>query len=155
MQEPLYYGIYQGVVTSVKDKEKRGRLKMKCPDVLDADTESAWCDPVIPVAYDGGGDFCMPAIGETVWVMFIGGDPNLPVWIGNWWSVKDTPLGDDYRKLDDTRIISYKDFKITIHKNEATITNCGGANTITMDKNGIDITTSKALTLNGKTIDLN
>ena len=27
-----YYGMYQGLVTSIKDPAKRGRIKLKCPD---------------------------------------------------------------------------------------------------------------------------
>ena len=114
MTENKYYGIYQGIVTKIKDPEKRGRIKIKCPDVLGADTESAWCDPVIPVAYDNGGDFCMPALKETVWVMFIGGDSNRPVWLGNWWQKSMTPLGDNYTDIDSVRIISYADCTITM-----------------------------------------
>lgn len=114
MADNRYYGIYQGVVTNINDNEKRGRLKMKCPDVLGGSTESAWCDPMIPVAYDNGGDFCMPQVDETVWVMFIGGDPNKPVWLGGWWQKNMTPLGDNYTKLDDIRIISYADCTITM-----------------------------------------
>ena len=83
MSDNKYYGIYQGVVSNIKDTEKRGRIKVQCPDVL-GEVESAWCDPVIQVAYDGGGDFCMPAVEETVWIMFIAGDANRPVWFGNW-----------------------------------------------------------------------
>ena len=85
MAESKYYGLYQGIVTSISDPEKRGRIKVKCPDVLGGNTESAWCDPLVPVAYDGGGDFCMPAINETVWLQFIAGDANKPVWLGGWW----------------------------------------------------------------------
>lgn len=116
MKDKKYYGIYQGVVTNIKDKEKRGRIRVKCPDVLGADVESAWCDPVIPVAYDNGGDFCIPQLDETAWIMFIGGDVNKPVWLGNWWQSKMTPLGDNYKDVDKVRIINYSDCTITMHK---------------------------------------
>lgn len=114
MEDKRYYGIYQGVVTNIKDNEKRGRLKVKCPDVLGGETESAWCDPMIPVAYDNGGDFCMPAIDETVWLMFIAGDANRPVWLGNWWQKEMTPLGSTYTDIDKIRIINYADCTITM-----------------------------------------
>ena len=114
MKDNKYYGIYQGIVTSIKDTEKRGRIKIKCPDVLGDEAESAWCDPVIPVAYDNGGDFCIPTIKETVWVMFIGGDANRPVWLGNWWQKNMSPLGKNYSDVDKVRIISYGDCTITM-----------------------------------------
>ena len=114
MAESKYYGIYQGVVTNINDPEKRGRLKCKCPDVLGGSTESAWCDPMIPVAYDNGGDFCMPQKEETVWLLFIAGDANRPVWLGGWWQKNMTPLGSSYSNIDRMRIISYADCTITM-----------------------------------------
>ena len=112
MAESKYYGIYQGVVTNIKDPEKRGRIKVKCPEVLGDDAESAWCDPMIPVAYDNGGDFCIPSKEEMIWLMFISGDSNRPVWLGGWWQKNMTPLGSNYSKIDKTRIINYADCTI-------------------------------------------
>ena len=149
MSDNKYFGIYQGIVSNIKDTEKRGRIKVQCPDVL-GEVESAWCDPVIPVAYDGGGDFCMPAVEETVWIMFIAGDANRPVWFGNWWQKEMTPIGTNYVKLDDTRIISYKDFSIVVHEHDVTISNCNDisvCNTIKMNKNGIQISSKKDITI--------
>lgn len=155
MAENKYYGLYQGVVTNIKDPEKRGRIKVKCPEVLGADTESAWCDPLVPIAYDNGGDFCIPAKNEMVWLQFIAGDANKPVYLGGWWQEKMTPLGNTYTKLDNTRIISYKDFSIVIHKNEVTISNNKGSNKIKMSDSGILIESDKDITIKGKTINLN
>lgn len=114
MAEKNYYGIYQGIVTKNTDPEKRGRIKCQIPDVLGSETDSAWCDPMIPVAYDGGGDFCLPQKKEAVWIMFIAGDSNRPVWLGGWWSDKSTPIGNTYTNLDDLRIINYADCTITM-----------------------------------------
>ena len=155
MAENKYYGLYQGVVTNIKDPEKRGRIKVKCPEVLGADTESAWCDPLVPIAYDNGGDFCLPAKNEMVWLQFIAGDANKPVYLGGWWGEKKTPLGNTYTKLDNTRIISYKDFSIVVHKNEVTISNNKGSNKIKMSDSGILIESDKDITIKGKTINLN
>lgn len=114
MAESKYYGLYQGVVTNIKDPEKRGRIKVKCPDVLGGETESAWCDPLVTVAYDNGGDFCIPEKDELVWLQFIAGDANRPVWLGGWWQKNMTPLGTNYDKVDKVRIISYADCTITM-----------------------------------------
>lgn len=113
MAETKYYGIYQGIVTNINDTEKRGRIKCQIPDVLGGSTESAWCDPVIPVAYDNGGDFCIPEKNEAVWIMFIAGDSNRPVWLGGWWQKKMTPLGNNYSPKG-VRIINYADCTITM-----------------------------------------
>lgn len=138
MAEHKYYGIYQGVVTNIEDPEKRGRIKCKIPDCLGGETESAWCDPLSFVAYDNGGDFCLPQVKEAVWLAFIAGDVNRPVWLGGWWQKNKSPLGTTYTRLDDTRIISYQDWSIVVHNKEVTMTNCGG-NMIKMDDNGITI----------------
>ena len=113
MAENKYYGIYQGIVTNINDTEKRGRIKCQIPDVLGGDTESAWCDPMIPVAYDYGGDFCIPEKNEAVWLMFIAGDPNRPVWLGGWWQKKMSPMGNNYNPKG-VRIINYADCTITM-----------------------------------------
>ncbi len=112
MAEQKYYGIYQGIVTNIEDPEKRGRVKAQIPDVLSSTTESAWIDPVVTVAYDLGGDFCLPQIKEAIWIAFIGGDPNKPVYFGGWWQKNMTPLGSDYSNLEDIRIIKYADCTI-------------------------------------------
>ena len=106
-----YFGIYQGKVVSVSDPEKRGRIKVICPEVLYTSV-SAWCDPCIPVAYDGGGDFCLPKMGEAVWLMFISGDANKPVYLGGWWSKDSTPINSNYSS--DKRIINYANCTITL-----------------------------------------
>lgn len=114
MAENKYYGIYQAIVSNIDDTEKRGRIKVKCPDVLGANTESAWCEPVVPIAYDNGGDFCLPQEEEAVWILFIGGDANKPVYLGGWWSKDKSPLGTNYSNLDDIRIISYANCTIVM-----------------------------------------
>lgn len=139
MAESKYYGIYQGIVTNIEDPEKRGRIKCKIPDVIRGEVESAWCDPVSIVAYDNGGDFCLPQLNEAVWIVFIKGDANKPVWIGGWWQKNKSPLGQNYVRLDDTRIISYQDWSIVIHNQDMVITNCNGGNQIIMNDDGITI----------------
>lgn len=114
MKDPRYYGVYQGKVTSLKDPEHRGRIKVICPVVLGSDEESAWCDPMVPVAYDYGGDFYLPEVGEFVWIMFIEGNSNYPVWCGGWWQQDMSPLASNYTKLGKVRIINYSDCTITM-----------------------------------------
>ena len=134
-----YYGIYQGVVTDIKDPERRGRIKVICPDVLGGDEESAWCDPVVPVAYDTGGDFCIPELEEMVWVMFIAGDVDQPVWLGGWWSEDSTPLGETYEDADQVRIISYRDCTITMQDGKISIEVIGSNNSISIEDGKIKI----------------
>ena len=122
-----YFGVYKGVVCNIKDPEKRGRIKVTCPEVLGATVESAWCDPCVPVAYDGGGDSCIPHIDETVWLMFQSGDSNKPVYFGGWWQKDKTPFSTGYSNVDKTRIISYGDCTITM-SSVSINTNIGSGN---------------------------
>lgn len=114
MSSRVYLGIYQGIVTNINDPEKRGRIKVVCPKVLGSNSESAWCNPISIVAFDNGGDFCLPKINEAVWILFIEGDPNKPVYLGGWWSKNSTPLGENYTQLEDIRIINYADNTIVM-----------------------------------------
>lgn len=129
-----YFGMYQSIVTNVKDPEKRGRIKVTIPEILDDTTESAWCEPCVPVAYDSGGDFCIPQVDEAVWVQFIAGDINRPVYLGGWWSENKTPLGSSYTNLDKTRIISFNDCTITLTSDKIEISVKDGVDLEIKDK---------------------
>lgn len=147
MAENKYYGVYQGFVSNIKDPEKRGRIKVICPSVLGGNTESGWCDPVVPVAYDNGGDFCIPAKNEAVWLMFIEGNSNKPVWIGGWWSKNKTPLGSSYSDVDKVRVINYANCTILMKDNEIVLNVAGGNSEISV-KNG-NVTIKGNLTVVG------
>ena len=160
MAESKYYGIYQGVVCNLKDPEKRGRIKTIIPSVLGDSIESAWCEPCVNVAYDDGGDICLPPIDELVWIMFIEGDPNRPVWLGSWWSKNKTNFGDTdyYKKYTTQRIIEYGGHKVTMDKknNIVKIENNKGAS-VEMKNKIITISNGDGavIKLEGKNIYLN
>lgn len=139
MSERKYYGVYQGIVTNIKDPEKRGRIKVKCPDVLGGTVESAWCDPIVPVAYDNGGDFCIPMRDEAVWVQFIAGNPNKPVYLGGWWQKNMSPLGNNYTNVDKVRIISYGDCTITLQDGKIDINVGAGTCDLRIEDNTVTV----------------
>jgi len=92
MSTPQYFGKYKAIVTKINDPdEERARIKVKCPAVL-GEYESAWCEPCFPCAYDFGGDFHLPKLGDTIWVEFEEGNPNKPIWAGNWHSQRKTSV---------------------------------------------------------------
>ena len=94
MAKVTYYGKYRAIVQRINDPEKRGRIRVSCPKVL-GKSLSNWCEPCVPIAYDNGGDFALPKIGETIWVEFESGDINKPIYTGSWWSTNKTP-SDNY-----------------------------------------------------------
>ena len=132
--------MYQGIVTNIKDPEQRGRIKVKCPSVLGGTTESAWCDPVVPVAYDYGGDFCIPLVDEAVWIQFIEGDANRPVWLGGWWQSNMSPLSGNYGSVDKLRIINYADCTIMMQNGIIDINIGEGNSQIRVENETVTIT---------------
>ena len=71
-----YPGIYRAVVTDDNDPLRLRRLKVQIPDVFGSES-SLWASACVPA-----GSRRQPKVGSGVWVMFEGGDPAHPVWIG-------------------------------------------------------------------------
>ena len=73
-----FYGIYRGIVVDNNDPDELLRIKLQVPQILgNASTNWAWgIHP--PVS----GTIFIPQPGTGVWVMFEGGDPNFPLWLG-------------------------------------------------------------------------
>ena len=70
-----YHGIYRGMVMNTADPLMKGRLQVTIP-VISGPT-SGWA---LPCREYNSKD--TPPIGTQVWVMFEGGDPSSPVWMG-------------------------------------------------------------------------
>ena len=71
-----YYGKYRAEVVDVADPEQRGRIRVKCPEVLGTQI-SRWALPCFPP-----NTFTVPAKGTLVWVEFEGGRKDSPIWTG-------------------------------------------------------------------------
>ena len=67
-----FFGVYRGVVVTATSD---GILTLKVPQVLSDQVTG----PAFPVATVSGK---IPASGQGVWVVFEGGDPSYPLWIG-------------------------------------------------------------------------
>ena len=146
-----YFGKYRAKVTNVSDTEFRGRIRVLCPKVL-GDYESNWCEPCIPFAYEHGGDFHIPKVGDFVWVEFEEGDSNKPIWVGSLWTINNTPLQEPYTV--DKRVIEFDGARVEMTASDILIT--VGNSKINLNKSGtIDIIGSSAITVNGSTINLN
>ena len=79
-----YYGIYRGVVKTAIDPTGQHRIKLQVPQIHgDAVTNWAW--PVYPA----GVTTSTPVVGQGVWVLFVGGDPEFPLWMGEFGTHKD------------------------------------------------------------------
>jgi hypothetical protein len=73
-----YYGVYRGVVKDNSDPQKQRRLKLSIPQTTGGET-TEWAWPMEPSSISTD----VPGIGQGVWVTFIGGDPDYPVWNGS------------------------------------------------------------------------
>ena len=113
-------GIYAGQVVSIKDPEHRGRVKVKIAEVL-GEATSNWCEPCVPCCFENGGDFCLPELKDYVWVVFMNGELDSPVYLGGWWTQDSTPLGDNYKNIDSTRIISFGNMQIKFNSDKDSI----------------------------------
>ena len=118
-------GIYAGEVVSIKDPEHRGRIKVKIAELL-GDSTSSWCEPCVPCCFENGGDFCLPELKDYVWVIFINGELETPVYLGGWWTKDSTPLGKEYKDTKYIRIISFGDMRIEMNKKDNTISISNG-----------------------------
>jgi uncharacterized protein involved in type VI secretion and phage assembly len=85
-----YFGKYPGSVRSNVDPLMKGRLLVEVPDV-GGNTLSSWAMPCLPVAGPNMGMFTVPPIGAGVWVEFVRGDPDYPIWVGGYYSEADVP----------------------------------------------------------------
>jgi len=86
-----YYSIYPGVIVSDEDPKKRGRVRVKVPDIM-GDVELVnWAEPILLSAGKNFGVFYPPKIGDYVWVQFRLGDVSAPVYMGGWWGKDEKP----------------------------------------------------------------
>ncbi len=72
-----YQGVYKGIVRNVEDPRKMKRLTVNVPVISRTDME--WAFPSQPQD-----DFYLPKVGDSVWVIFQGGDIRFPVWLPGW-----------------------------------------------------------------------
>ena len=83
------YGKYEAVVRNNSDQLRGGRVQVEVPDVLG--TQKVWARPCVPYAAQRLGLFFIPPKGALVWVEFLGGDRNQPIWSGCYWRDGETP----------------------------------------------------------------
>ena len=70
------YGVYRAVVDDNNDPQHLRRLKVKVQSTsFDRDATTNWIWPMISTKRP-------PAIGSGVYVFYLGGDPDYPVWVG-------------------------------------------------------------------------
>jgi hypothetical protein len=77
------YGVYRAVVDDNNDPQHLRRLKVKVQSTsFDRDATTNWIWPMISTKRP-------PAIGSGVYVLYLGGDPDYPVWVGEFSTPED------------------------------------------------------------------
>ena len=70
------YGVYRGVVQDNQDPQTQRRLKVQVQTTGIEVTDWAW--PMEPSSIHTD----VPVVGQGVWITYVGGDPEYPVWAG-------------------------------------------------------------------------
>lgn len=87
-RENQYPGLYRGEVANNIDPSGKGRVQIKVPSIF-GDNALTWAMPCTPYAGDGVGHFFIPPNNAQLWIMFEGGKPETPVWMGCFWGTND------------------------------------------------------------------
>ena len=116
MPQTEFYGIYRGTVEDVDDPEYRGRVRCRIEGVHDFESGKLPTD-ILPWAESGmssggasnQGDFNVPyhadiQDGDTVWIMFNRGNPDMPVYVGTFWGARP-PTHEDPECPDEAWLV--------------------------------------------------
>jgi hypothetical protein len=79
-----FFGKYRGKCEGNIDPLSLGRIQVSVPKVL-GKTKMPFAHPCVPYAGDGVGLLTLPPKGANVWVEFVEGNIDDPVWSGCFW----------------------------------------------------------------------
>lgn len=95
-----YYGKYAGLVTdnsAPSSGSHLGQVKVKVPGILEETPDGNGHQPIEVLAAPAflPGFFFVPEVEAPVWVEFVAGDINHPIWTGVWYPEDATPKAID------------------------------------------------------------
>lgn len=91
------FGLYVGTVADVRDPEQRGRVRVRIPDLFGSEPLPAWALPMGQHFGEGSGSMVVPAVGAVVFVQFVQGSVNVPVYTPGAWPQGPREIGHDQR----------------------------------------------------------
>ena len=166
---------YLAEVVAVQDPLGLGRVEVRvlnCDGLTDQDGP-IWARVAVPFAGSDRGAFLLPDVGDEVLIVFLNGDPRLPMVVGGLWNGAAAPpetLGGAGDRVDRWTLTGKAGTRIAIVEAaagqptielstpggvSATLTDQGGgtieliagANTVTLDSGGVTIRTSGKVTV--------
>ncbi len=87
-QEQAFCGITIGVVTDIKDPDKKNRVKVRLLNRSDSLQETEYIRVMTPMTGKEYGAFFLPEVGDEVLVGFVDGDFSDPCVLGGLWNAK-------------------------------------------------------------------
>jgi uncharacterized protein involved in type VI secretion and phage assembly len=90
MMEQRFQGIYPARVESNFDPKNMARIQVSIADV-GGRSISTWAKPCLPVTGTNAGMYTVPPKGAAVWVQFVRGNADEPVWLGGYFSEAEAP----------------------------------------------------------------
>jgi uncharacterized protein involved in type VI secretion and phage assembly len=90
MSDKRYHGMYPARVENNIDMLDMARIQVSIADV-GGNSISSWALPCLPVAGMNTGMFTVPPVGSAVWVQFVRGDIDYPVWLGGFFANGEAP----------------------------------------------------------------
>lgn len=123
-----FAGVYRAVVVDNNDPLGKNRLKLKIPQLI-GDLVTGWCWGIFPNTA-----IVLPDIDEGVWVVFEGGDPSYPTWLGSF-NPGPTPLnyGSFFDTTDQIAASINTGYHIQVN---STDTSCTKGISVINDENG-------------------
>lgn len=157
MTQPRY-GKHRGRVVENIDPMARGRLLVSVPSVFGTGTTN-WAEPCVPYAGPGVGWMFLPPKDAHVWVEFVEGNTQEPIWTGCYWAPGEAesllPLPSNFTLRTPSFAITSVAAPGMEGKALVTIEHAGG-HKITMDPVGITVSNGKAeIKLTGPSVTIN
>jgi uncharacterized protein involved in type VI secretion and phage assembly len=162
-------GVVVGIVQSLEDGDRLGRVRVRFPHLEDQESELARLATLM--AGPDRGAFFRPEPGDEVLVAFEHNDPRRPYVIGSLWSKVDQPPADDGKdknnwrffksrsghliKLDDTD--RAEKIELIDKDGKHTVAIDSGANSIRVVSDSGDVTVTAnagSVTVNAKTVQI-
>jgi len=152
---PRYYGKYAGLVTDSgppDGHEHRGQIKVQVPGILEEAPRAESSRPIEVLATPAflPGMFFIPEKGAQVWVEFVAGDINFPIWTGVWYPDGETPhtasggAPTEHHKVIRTRSSQVITFDDTEGSEQTVVKDDKHGNTITLDQHGVTVEASSS-----------